>query len=302
MTQGHAAAPEQVNRQLNPRMARLHAGLRARAKRAVRWDTPFPRFPSTIGLLKAYLRWSRTVKFDVDLRYSVPVEFLRRNRARLGDNPRILDAGCGPYGLASVLKRECIGVDTVYPDEVVPWRTSPVLRVRASVTALPFRDRSFAFVTSMDTIEHLSPSARPAAIREIMRVSSGAVLLGVPYGPESETFNRSARAWELARGQDLDWRREHVANGLPGPELDHLVIAAGAARGTAEVRMKKHENLRFLKLRWRIGLSLPQSHLAYGLMMASLYAIAKRFHIGACYRKLYFVQFSQMPGRSDGTR
>ena len=299
MTQARAPAPEQAYRPPSPPMVKRRAGLQARVKRALRWDTPLPRFPSIVGLLKRYLRWSRTVTFDVDLRYAVPVRFLRRNWTALGAHLRILDAGCGPYGLASRLEKECVGVDVVHPDTSVAPRISGILRVQASITALPFRDGSFDVVTSMDTIEHLSPSERPAAIRELFRVASRAIVLGVPFGPKSVRYDRLARTRELACGQEPGWRREHVMNGLPGSELDELVYATAAARGIARLRTRKHENLGLLKVRWRIGLALPQFHPAYGLVMVPLYAIAKSLHVGACYRKVYFAEFASVQGSAE---
>ena len=255
------------------------------------WNNPHPRFPCMVAALKRYLRWSRSARFDVDLRYAIIAKFLWRNEWRFGANPRVLDAGCGPWGLAWYVDRECVGIDVQFPTGP-PARELGTLRVRGSATQMPFRDGRFDVAASMDTLEHLPPTARPSAVREMFRVASKAVVIGVPYGWKAAAFDRRAQAIEQTRGTELDWRREHVANGLPDRELDDLIISLAAARQATRVWMMKHENLSGLRLRWRIGQSIPQSHPAYGLLMAPLYGLAKRFHLGSCYRRMYYVVFS----------
>lgn len=259
-------------------------------KRWLRWNDPNPRVPRLVSTFQRYLSWSRATKFDVELRYAVVAEFLHWASSGLGVRPTVLDAGSGPLGLASYLRRECVGLDVVFPS--VPAENGYLLRVRGSVTQLPFRDASFDLVASMDTLEHLPAVARPMALREMFRVASRALVVGVPYGARAAAYDRWAQAIERARGAEPDWRREHVANGLPGPELDEVVSSLVAERGARLLR-KKHENLRLLRLRWRIALAIPQSHFAYGLLMGPLNAVARRFHFGSCYRRTYFIEFPQ---------
>lgn len=230
------------------------------------------------------------MKFDIELRYAVPIRYLRRNVAAFAGSSRILDAGCGPYGLAFHLGRPCIGIDTTVARSPVPSGQDTLVRIQGSVTALPFRDRSFEFVTSMDTLEHLPASKRAAAVRELFRVASRAIVVGVPFGPRSEAYDRTAQAQERARGGEPEWRREHVSYGLPGPELDDLIRSLCGLRQGASLRIRKHENIRFLRLRLKLAQSIPPTHAAHGIVMAPLYAIARRLHIGTCYRKLYYVE------------
>jgi ubiquinone/menaquinone biosynthesis C-methylase UbiE len=56
-----------------------------------------------------------------------------------------------------------------------------VPRCRASVDALPLRDRSFDVATSMEVLEHLPVAVFPLALRELARVARSYVLVSVPY-------------------------------------------------------------------------------------------------------------------------
>ncbi len=264
--------------------------LRPRLKAFLGWSDTAPRLPRFVSLLKRYLAWSRTKRFDVELRYWPVTRFLERNRARLGQNPRILDAGSGPLGLAHHLGRECVGLDVAFPSQPPAIGAGTLQRVMGSITELPFRDRSFDLVTSMDTLEHLTPESRPVAVRELFRVAHRAVIIGAPYGSRSSADDRKAQSVERALGVEPDWRREHVANGLPGPELDALVASLASARRATRVKVRPHEGLLGHKLRWKLGLTIPQSHPAYGLVMAPLYGAANRFHLGPCYRRIYYVE------------
>ncbi len=268
-------------------MRRLRSGFKA----FVGWDEANPRWPRFVARAKRFLLWSRTVKFDVHLRYAPVVAFVSRNRARLGTAPRILDAGSGPLGFAYCTGVECIGMDVAFPSAGEVGPPARQRRVIGSVTNLPFRSGSFDLVTNMDTLEHLRPQDRSAAVRELFRVASKAVVLGVPYGARAAKYDRRAQTVERRRGQEPEWRREHVANGLPGRELDALVASLASARGATRTWVRGHEGLLGLKVRWRLGLSIPQAHPAYALVMAPLYATAKRFHLGPCYRRIYYVEF-----------
>lgn len=83
-----------------------------------------------------------------------------------------LDAGCGPGRL---LDHASVGVD--FSEGMLRRAQSAGKHlIRASVTALPFRDRAFDFAYSVDVLPHLDPGARTALLSEVQRVSSrGAV-------------------------------------------------------------------------------------------------------------------------------
>lgn len=265
--------------------------LREKAKAYLRWEEPRPRWPSLVALLRKYLHWSRTTQFDAELRYDIALRYLSERSHRSAPVNRILDAGSGPHGFARYAGRECVGLDLAFPRDRIPDDGGQMRRVVGSMTHLPFRERSFDLVLSFDTLEHLPPSQRPAAVRELFRVASKALVIGVPYGTEAAAHDRWAAAIERARGDEPDWRREHVSNGLPGPELDQLIASSAVVRNAVRFRVRNHESLLGLKLRWLIGRRISQSHPAYGLVLGPLFALSKRLHFGACYRRAYFAEF-----------
>jgi ubiquinone/menaquinone biosynthesis C-methylase UbiE len=95
-----------------------------------------------------------------------------------------LDVGCGDGALAHDLAERTgarvVAVDlSVKRVERARSRVAGLPVSQAGVYALPFRDRSFPLVVCTDLLEHLDDPQ--AAVRELARVSSGHVLVTVPY-------------------------------------------------------------------------------------------------------------------------
>lgn len=89
--------------------------------------------------------------------------------AGVGRDTRILDIGCGGFGLRALLPDFAItGVDVVdRPEYQGPF-------VRADATdRLPFADQSFDIAYASSVIEHIPPALRPAFASEVRRVGHG---------------------------------------------------------------------------------------------------------------------------------
>ncbi len=100
---------------------------------------------------------------------------------------RLLDAGCGPGGLARRLARfgRVVGVDLSEQALALcgrPEALPPPARVRAGVQALPFPDRSFDAAVSTDVLYHRAVADDGAALAEIARVCrpGALVVLNLP--------------------------------------------------------------------------------------------------------------------------
>ena len=108
----------------------------------------------------------------------------RRGRAAAAQAGPVLDVGCGDGSLAQDLQQRT-GARVVAVDlssrrvERAAARVSGLTVSQAGIYALPFADRSFPLVVCTDLLEHLDDPQ--AAMRELVRVSRGQVLVTVPY-------------------------------------------------------------------------------------------------------------------------
>ena len=248
-------------------------GIRGRIRRAIR----------------SYFRWNRQLLLDPWMRYTLAVSAIRvhlRHRGAL-----VLDVGSGPQGLARFLRRTIVGVDIGFGGEVEKSTESFLLPVRASATHLPFRDRSFDAVVSMDMLEHIPRSDRPRAVSELFRVGRSLVVLGFPFGKASQDFDETALREEKFRGLALNWRTEHVGYRLPD-NATHAEIVAGVRSERPDLTLSwfSQEGLRGLKLRWKLQMLVPRDSRIYGLLFVPLYWLHARGTPRHAYRRVYVAQ------------
>jgi hypothetical protein len=161
---------------------------------------------------------------DGRLRYQPAIRLLRQ---AAGSDSTILELGSGPHGLTLYWPRPVTGYDMDFTGPDLGW----LRRVQAEpgTTRLPFDDRAFEFVFSMDMLEHVSGTDRPALIREMVRVSRTWVLLTCPCGQAALQYDR--KLLELCRrcGVDQRWAAEHLQRGLP--EQHEIEAALRSAPG-----------------------------------------------------------------------
>jgi len=129
--------------------------------------------------------------------------FFRRLRGLLAelDPESVLDAGCGEGEmlrrgvLPPAVRPVCLDLRMDSLAEIAAPR-----RVRASVLALPFADRSFDTVTCLEVLEHLDNPG--SAVAELARVARRAIVLSVPFEPWF-------RAGNVLRGKHLGQLGNH---------------------------------------------------------------------------------------------
>ena len=144
---------------------------------------------------------------DVKLRYAPMVREIKEGS--------VLEVGSGSKGIARFLKREVVGCDLEFNDEVLPNLRS----VEGSVLDLPFRDGEFDYVVSSDMMEHLSSEDRGKALKEMIRVAGKKVIVGFPCGEKSSKYERRLfNLFKLVSGREHRWLKEHLINGLPKEE------------------------------------------------------------------------------------
>lgn len=148
------------------------------------------------------------LNFDAYERLSAIAEAVEK--AGLAADAWLLDVGGHPGLLAQMLSpRKVVTVD--FPT------TGPALYARASGTALPFGEATFAAVLCSDTLEHVPPAAREGFLLELLRVSSRFVFLGAPFCTPGVTL-AEARVSELEQRTHASanvWLEEHARCTLP---------------------------------------------------------------------------------------
>ena len=174
--------------------------------------------------------------FDRHDRYAAVAAVVRR---ALGPGPhRVLDVGDGVGYLASFdTNLDVICVDP-RPE---PGELPGAKLLAADGQALPFSDQSFSAVVSVDALEHVPSSSRPAFLDELARVSAQLVVVACPFDTPGvavceELVRRYALHVQRAPQVQLD---EHAENGLP--RLDFVVDQLRAA--SLDVRVQGNGNL-----------------------------------------------------------
>jgi hypothetical protein len=160
-----------------------------------------------IRFLKRVYLWH----LDGAVRYGPAVRLIRTYGQ---PQSRILEVGSGGLGITLFLPRRVTGYDVSFAGPDLGLLT----RVPAASPQgpLPFADRSFDFVLSMDMLEHVLPEARPQVLHELVRVTKTWLLFSAPCGEVARRYDGRLYEWLKTRvGVDHQWLREHLDIGLP---------------------------------------------------------------------------------------
>lgn len=89
---------------------------------------------------------------------------------------------------------------------------------------LPFRERSFENVCSIDVLEHIPKNARQKFINDLIRISKNRIVLSFPIGtPEHVEKEKKMHAYLKFKNLDVTYLNEHIKNGLPTKtEIENL--------------------------------------------------------------------------------
>jgi len=153
------------------------------------------------------------------LRYVPVIEFVRHATAD-GQVQTILEVGSGARGLGTYLDGSFFGCDITF-EEPPLVNMRPVI---ASAATLPFDDRAFDLVVSVDMIEHISPEGRGRVLQEISRVARRYALIACPQGRMARRADEFLAAYYRARSiQRPSWLQEHLQGLYP---TNHEIVAA----------------------------------------------------------------------------
>jgi hypothetical protein len=179
-----------------------------------------------------------------------------------GPGSSLLEVGSGSRGIATYLSSpwRVTACDRDFSDYGARRRPAggDVERVVGDALALPFDDRSFDVAVSLDMLEHIPSDLRGQALRELVRVSRRAVVVGCPCGaPALAADRRLALFYGRIRRPIPAWLREHLDNGLPeAHELERALIPHGSVSLVPNESARSHERLAKLEaipVLWRVS-------------------------------------------------
>ena len=212
-------------------------------------------------------------------------------RPLLKSSETVLDAGCGEVGLAPFLSpAQVVGVDLGESK----CAEANFLFIRGSITDLPLEDRSVGVAASVDTIEHLPVGARPAAIREMVRVARTAVVISFPRGQHARRVDDDYRRLLKRRNQpEPEWLAEHLAEPYPEVKSTIGLIADEARRigRSVDVEVGYSEWLASARLlRWLSAYS-ERLAVAADLVLGPLVGMVMRPRERQSYRAIVVARF-----------
>lgn len=152
--------------------------------------------------------------YDTRCRNLTAARVLRSVLPQTQEGPALLDVGCGRFGVAAFLKGvEIVGVDkSAQPED----RRAGFAFQRGDITALPFLDRSFNLVSSIDVLENLPLALHEKAIGELVRVASRALLIACPHGQTARICDEEfLSACERVSRPAPAWLSEHQKENYP---------------------------------------------------------------------------------------
>lgn len=223
-----------------------------------------------------YPDWDLTIA----LRYLPIVDDLKKHYQK-GD--KILEVGSEITGITNYFQVPVTGVDVNFD---LSKQNKFLIPVKGSALKLPFEDKSFDFVLSVDMLEHIKPEDRAKAVLEILRVSKRKLYLSFPTGKASEKVDQNLHKYFLKkRGEDYQYLKEHTDLGLPDEgEVREILSQNG------KLKVKGNTNLSLWEFLLKMGLSGEQFKSSLYRRLLLLTPVLKYFNFGRTYRQLFILE------------
>ncbi|WP_217915152.1 class I SAM-dependent methyltransferase [Miltoncostaea marina] len=165
-------------------------------------------------------------------RYAPVADLLLDGDGRLADS--LLDVGSGSVGFA------CVGGDQPFVGIDVDFWGPPapaMVPLRSVPGRLPFADRAFDTVISLDALEHVPPGEREGFVAEIARVAARRAVVVCPCD-EAAGIDELMRRMYARRGEEAPgWLWEHAEHGLPTRAAVAAACAAPEGFAARELAM-----------------------------------------------------------------
>lgn len=202
-------------------------------------------------------------------------------------DPKILEVGSGVKGITPYIPFKITGVDVTFNGDIAE-NLEPVC---LSGTNLPFTDKSYDYVISVDMLEHVPARQRHEVISELIRVASKKVFLAVPCGKAAEKQDNSLDEFYFReKGERNQFLQEHVDNGLPSKEeLESCLLTVSEIIGVKiRLRVVPNVNLKVRNLFMHIWIRSKPGKLS--IWISPFLCIFRRFlNSGECYRQIFIL-------------
>jgi len=225
---------------------------------------------------------------DEALRYLPISDFILRGEI---DNPKVLEVGSGVKGITPYIPFQITGVDVSFSGEIAKTLTPVCL----SGAMLPFPDKSYDYVISVDMLEHVPESERAKIIMELLRVANKWVILAVPCGKLSEAHDKGLdELYQQVKGERYHFFRDHIENGLPAKEeLVACIRACAEKLGlSADIQVIGNVSLKARTFFMRLWIT-AKTPKVYNWISPFLCIFRRFLNYGDCYRQIFVVDISR---------
>ena len=228
------------------------------------------------------------LNLDVEVRYRAVTRALK---PLVPKGASILEVGAGEVSIGKYLGRRTTAVDVAFDSR----RNSHTEKIQASVCSLPFPDRAWDVVCSIDMLEHIPPSQRPQAIREMVRVGRKVVALAMPVGEAAYRHDLHTNEYYIhEHGSPHRFAREHVEFGLPDRAGIEDCLHTFAAQSGRKLKLRVVPNLNISFRSFYMKFAFHRS-LAGRALYVGMFPIAYLGSIidhGLCYREIFVCEIS----------
>lgn len=191
----------------------------------------------------------------------------------------ILEVGSGGLGIAPYLGRKVVGLDTKFYPPFYPLLEQKI----GSGLKIPFPNKSFDMVVSVDTLEHIPKLERKNVITEMLRVAKKEIIIAVPTGKQSEDQDKILNnVYKKIYGKTFPFLDEQIGLGLPSVEEIQKIMGDN-------VRMEDNEPLvlrNFLMRGWMTKNFLAK--IFYWKILLFALPMVKLFNKPPYYRTIFY--------------
>ena len=233
--------------------------------------------------IKRLVLMSEHSNLDVDLRYLPVLRFLKK----CAPDGTVLEIGSGYLGISPYVQRTVVGADMSFPGTTLPNLLPVIAR-----GVLPFRNRAFPAVISLDTLEHVPREQRQLFVDEALRIAERYVIVGFPEGEDAELHDaRMEKYYTGQQGEAHSYFVEHREYRIPRREEVVMYLERAKRRLSREFSVRRVNNVNillreiFMKLAWHRRKTIQRTY----VMLTLLAHLDRLFSFGRQYRSIYFI-------------